>query len=76
MSEMIERVAKEIHNKFRNKHPEYDKLTDSKKTLIKNIAKVAIETMREPTEEMIFNMAEENREIEIWKKLIDAALKE
>lgn len=74
MNEMIERVAKAIHNKALERGELISSL------IINHLAVAAIEAMKEPTEEMIGNNPYYDDEFdldgeEIYKAMIEAALK-
>lgn len=78
---MIERVAKNLSDTFGSKSVNLN----NSKELFYNIAKVAVEAMKEPTEEMVFKFLgfKCDKEqpiykmvIENYKNMIDAALKD
>jgi hypothetical protein len=84
MNEMIERVAKAL---LEDKFPpnvgialRWDQMNAYERSAWMRAARVAIETMREPTEAMLnaagsLGFCREEDVIEIWGPMIDAALR-
>lgn len=79
-SEMIERVAKAIHS---HDFPTYAlKWEDTKQQIYLDVARIAIEAMKEPTQAML-DAAEKSGSLEegssaygCWQAMIEAALKD
>lgn len=81
MSEMVERVAKAIAEKYA---PAVDQRAPYAAVMMREAAKAAIEAMREPTKAMtadaardisIFTTIPDAADI-VWRRMVDAALKE
>jgi hypothetical protein len=85
VSEMVERVAEAIHaacsaNGIDTKGAAWDREAGSVRELYYNIARAAIEAMRQPTGAMLSpdTLGNDNRVHcdRIWGRMIDAALKD
>jgi hypothetical protein len=76
MNEMVERVAREIYRSMMRDMSEAPTLTP----MYLNAARVAIEAMREPTQEMISAAMDPHEGLGgstvtiVWQEMIDAAL--
>lgn len=76
-NEMIERVARAMHDNTRNKTNEFNKLNDFQKQHLILMAEAAILAMREPTTEMLnYGHGVSDLAETVYWVMIDAALQE